>query len=736
MTSIVLRGCYLFFLSFFLSFLFFLTLSLLPTDPILYAQPPFLPPFIYPDDLLPKDRPPKIPKEEREASKKTETEENAARVKELERAIADHQAEEEAIAREIGTISSVFKAKKAKARRLQLNLERTEKQKRQLPPEAFEEDGVTLKKHAAKTPKSGPRRSTAGKKKRDRGGGGRDLDSYDEDGDDDLGAGDDEDARPLRRSATSAVKREKKTKPPRMQLPEYPPYLVKAMELVEDLMWMPESEAFREPVNAEVLGLIDYHSIVKHPMDLSTVKQKIIDKQYPGFSNFVDDLELIHSNCVLYNTYDSPVTADCQVLQEKWTPIVERYMKVKKEKPPGSSKRGRGAQSQAAPAKKPKPLKELTWAEKETLVQHIGELPPEELAHVVQIVAESHSLSGGDVEGAEVELDVGEMSTETLRKLQEFVSSYRRSQGLDVPAPEPELEDDVQLAGEDADFKPAPAPSSKRAATGSAAPKQNARRAAQSGGGSAASAPQTHEELMMLARQTEANTEAALQELQDELKRMAGKVVERDHKVGADHDNLGGVIASAHSQYTLDPSVLAARLAQEVGSDDSSSDTVSSEDEGGPQILEPVKNDDQGGAVSIENPSGWRLDQQQEESAPVAAGGGGGGLWDEFAGKDARQAEISKQRAELEEQLRREREAKEAELRRNEQERLAKIAEEEKKRQEERERQEKEIQRKREEERLKAKMEREQLDQQVKLDDQQLSMQAFEKEMRHQKPPN
>ncbi len=49
----------------------------------------------------------------------------------------------------------------------------------------------------------------------------------------------------------------------RQQLPDHAPYLQKAMEIVEDLVAMPESEAFREPVNAEALGLTDYYSIIK-----------------------------------------------------------------------------------------------------------------------------------------------------------------------------------------------------------------------------------------------------------------------------------------------------------------------------------------------------------------------------------------------------------------------------------------------------------------------------------------
>lgn len=45
----------------------------------------------------------------------------------------------------------------------------------------------------------------------------------------------------------------------------------------------------------------DYHSIIKHPMDIGTMVKKLKSFQYKSKKDFVDDLNLIWSNCLKYN---------------------------------------------------------------------------------------------------------------------------------------------------------------------------------------------------------------------------------------------------------------------------------------------------------------------------------------------------------------------------------------------------------------------------------------------------
>lgn len=66
----------------------------------------------------------------------------------------------------------------------------------------------------------------------------------------------------------------------------------------------PLAEIFRYPVDLDVYT--DYRQYVKYPMDLSTVLDKLGKKKYRSVNEWQRDIELIWSNCRLYNK-DSPV---------------------------------------------------------------------------------------------------------------------------------------------------------------------------------------------------------------------------------------------------------------------------------------------------------------------------------------------------------------------------------------------------------------------------------------------
>ncbi|KAL0112334.1 hypothetical protein PUN28_011984 [Cardiocondyla obscurior] len=95
----------------------------------------------------------------------------------------------------------------------------------------------------------------------------------------------------------------------------------------------PYAWPFYKPVDAELLGLHDYHEIIKKPMDLGTVKTKMDNRQYKTAHEFASDVRLIFTNCYKYNPPDHDVVSMARKLQD----IFEmRYAKVPDE-PMGSS---------------------------------------------------------------------------------------------------------------------------------------------------------------------------------------------------------------------------------------------------------------------------------------------------------------------------------------------------------------------------------------------------------------
>ncbi|CAH1119082.1 unnamed protein product [Phaedon cochleariae] len=73
---------------------------------------------------------------------------------------------------------------------------------------------------------------------------------------------------------------------------------------------------FYQPVDADLLGLHDYHDIIKKPMDFGTVKQKMDNREYRTPQDFAGDVRLIFTNCYKYNPSDHDVVAMARKLQD------------------------------------------------------------------------------------------------------------------------------------------------------------------------------------------------------------------------------------------------------------------------------------------------------------------------------------------------------------------------------------------------------------------------------------
>ncbi|KAL8858072.1 MAG: hypothetical protein Q9178_005397 [Gyalolechia marmorata] len=64
---------------------------------------------------------------------------------------------------------------------------------------------------------------------------------------------------------------------------------------------------FATPVDPVALNIPDYHSIIKKPMDLRTVREKLENGQYENAKEFEQDVKLIFANCRKYNGPEHPI---------------------------------------------------------------------------------------------------------------------------------------------------------------------------------------------------------------------------------------------------------------------------------------------------------------------------------------------------------------------------------------------------------------------------------------------
>ena len=91
------------------------------------------------------------------------------------------------------------------------------------------------------------------------------------------------------------------------------------LKITNDLINDQLAMHFAYPYNPESKKLqADYNSKVKKPMDLSTVRKKIKDNNYSCFQEWVDDMNLIFDNAIIFNERNSLVGGVAVYLQKQF----------------------------------------------------------------------------------------------------------------------------------------------------------------------------------------------------------------------------------------------------------------------------------------------------------------------------------------------------------------------------------------------------------------------------------
>ncbi|GAB4860488.1 hypothetical protein Ancab_035646 [Ancistrocladus abbreviatus] len=199
---------------------------------------------------------------------------------------------------------------------------------------------------------------------------------------------------------------------------------------------------FNAPVDIVKLNIPDYFTVIKHPMDLGTIKRKMPSGEYSSPLGFAADVRLTFSNAMTYNPPGNdvhfmaktlskffevrwraiekkiPSNADAQLVPSRMDVHMENDTidkmppsKKKKVMPPSCTVR-------------PEPVKRtMTDEEKHKLSMELeaslGELPE----NIINFLKESSS-SAGQTSEDEIEIDIDALSDDTLYKLRKLLDDY------------------------------------------------------------------------------------------------------------------------------------------------------------------------------------------------------------------------------------------------------------------------------------------------------------------------
>ena len=75
--------------------------------------------------------------------------------------------------------------------------------------------------------------------------------------------------------------------------------------VVRDLRKHKDAQDFLEPVDWKFLGIPDYPTIIKRPMDLGTVSKRLERESYASVHALYADVDLVWTNAMSYNQDES-----------------------------------------------------------------------------------------------------------------------------------------------------------------------------------------------------------------------------------------------------------------------------------------------------------------------------------------------------------------------------------------------------------------------------------------------
>ncbi|XP_043704030.1 transcription factor GTE10-like isoform X2 [Telopea speciosissima] len=224
--------------------------------------------------------------------------------------------------------------------------------------------------------------------------------------------------------------------------------------LLKRLMSHQFSWVFNTPVDADKLNIPDYFQVIKHPMDLGTIKRKIASGAYSSPLDFVADVRLTFSNAMTYNPpkNDFHIMADTlrNFFEKRWEPIEKKFSSTDLQTAPVKSSVPREIEpaKPMLPSKKRKisttshnvktePVKRImTDEEKHKLSRELESLLGEMPEHIVDFLR-GHSFNGGQTGEDEIEVDIDALSHDTLFTLRKLLDDYLQEKQMNQAKAEP-----------------------------------------------------------------------------------------------------------------------------------------------------------------------------------------------------------------------------------------------------------------------------------------------------------
>lgn len=166
---------------------------------------------------------------------------------------------------------------------------------------------------------------------------------------------------------------------------------------------------------------MDYPTIIKHPMDLGTVKKKIKNKEYATLFECGGDVRLVWSNCMTYNADGSDFFKLAEALKKKWE---TQYSKLLEEI--GTSNTAAGGVGVEDSNNNSKDISnKVSLQDKRNMAKMLYQITKEDLGRVlVNIESKCPAAIKRNASEDELELNIDAITAPVMQELMTFLQTY------------------------------------------------------------------------------------------------------------------------------------------------------------------------------------------------------------------------------------------------------------------------------------------------------------------------
>ena len=172
----------------------------------------------------------------------------------------------------------------------------------------------------------------------------------------------------------------------------------------------PQAIDFLVPVDYVALNILDYPTIITHPMDLGTVKKKLENGEYKLFQDFMSDINLIWKNCKTYNKAGSEIVKMALHCEKKMKMLIDKQFKNYQNKTTN---------------KKSSNNSNLSYEQKTKLIESIRELNNDALTQIVKIILKDCPKGIEDIDTEKLQIKVDLIDHKTYESINQIIEKTK-----------------------------------------------------------------------------------------------------------------------------------------------------------------------------------------------------------------------------------------------------------------------------------------------------------------------